>query len=288
MSHLLDLLLPLVCDKILLMRSYMSNGNPFQNPGRSGGNHHHSHQQGKPGFELRMRLRRWRYDWNHGGRNITLVLIAICTLIWLIEEIAYFINPQALRVAEIPFELVPSFVSSHPWTMLTSIFLHSVPGITHIFFNMVSLYIGGIVLEKLLGHWEFLALFLISGFGGSVSYMIWWKQTDPSALVAVIGASGAIFGLFGASLVASAKMRMETNALSLAIFLGLTLIVPMLFSTVAWQVHLGGFVTGTLLAWLMTSGLPALRSASIGRRMWIYGGSVSAILLVVFLICLVN
>ena len=118
--------------------------------------------------------------------------------------------------------------------------------------------------------------------------MIWWKQTDPSALVAVIGASGAIFGLFGASLVASAKMRMETNALSLAIFLGLTLIVPMLFSTVAWQVHLGGFVTGTLLAWLMTSGLPALRSASIGRRMWIYGGSVSAILLVVFLICLVN
>ena len=270
-----------------------NNGNPYQEPSsgpRTGGNGWFPGSprpdKGQRSFERKVRLRKWKYDWENGGTNITVILIALCTLIWAVEEIMYFISRQALESAASYAELIPSLSFSRPWTMLTNLFLHAVPDPSHILFNMISLYIGGMMLERLLGHWEFLALYLISGFAGSVTYV------GSGNFEAVLGASGAIFGLFGAAIVASAKMGMRSgiqtgmrsNNLALIIFLGLVLIVPMMFGRVAWQAHIGGAAAGAFLAWLMTSGLPALRAKSIGRRMWIYGSALSAALVVLWLV----
>ncbi len=277
-----------------------NNGNPYQEPSsgpRAGGNGWFpgSPDKGQRSFERKMRLRKWKYDWENGGINITVILIALCTLIWAVEEIMYFISRQALESAASYAELIPSLSFSRPWTMLTNLFLHAVPAPSHILFNMISLYIGGMMLERLLGHWEFLTLYLISGFAGSVAYVIWWTYFGSGNFEAVLGASGAIFGLFGAAIVASAKMGVQagqtgmqtgvrSNNLALIIFLGLVLIVPMMFGRVAWQAHIGGAAAGAFLAWLMTSGLPALRAKSIGRRMWIYGSALSAALVVLWLV----
>lgn len=275
------------------------NGNPYQEPSRgprTGGNGWFPGSprpdKGQRSFERKVRLRKWKYDWENGGTNITVILIALCTLIWAVEEIMYFVSRQALESAASYAELIPSLSFSRPWTMLTNLFLHAVPDPSHILFNMISLYIGGMMLERLLGHWEFLALYLISGFAGSVTYVIWWTYFGSGNFEAVLGASGAIFGLFGAAIVASAKMGvrsgmqtgMRSNNLALIIFLGLVLIVPMMFGRVAWQAHVGGAAAGAFLAWLMTSGLPALRAKSIGRRMWIYGSALSAALVVLWLV----
>ena len=276
-----------------------NNGNPYQEPlrgSRTGGNGWFPGSprpdKGQRSFERKVRLRKWKYDWENGGTNITVILIALCTLIWAVEEIMYFISRQTLESAASYAELIPSLSFSRPWTMLTNLFLHAVPDPSHILFNMISLYIGGMMLERLLGHWEFLALYLISGFAGSVTYVIWWTYFGSGNFEAVLGASGAIFGLFGAAIVASAKMGvrsgmqtgMRSNNLALIIFLGLVLIVPMMFGRVAWQAHIGGAAAGASLAWLMTSGLPALRAKSIGRRMWIYGSALSAALVVLWLV----
>ena len=67
-------------------------------------------------------------------------------------------------------------------------------GFTHILMNMLILYFVGKELEKLLGHRAFLSMYLISALGGSVAYVLW----HGAAISAVMGASGAIYGLFGA------------------------------------------------------------------------------------------
>ena len=76
------------------------------------------------------------------------------------------------------------------WRIVTGTFLHA--GITHIALNMLSLYLVGKVTETLLGRWEYLGLYLTSGIvGATVSTAI-----HPEGLT--VGASGAIFGIFGA------------------------------------------------------------------------------------------
>ena len=58
------------------------------------------------------------------------------------------------------------------------------------------------------------------------------------------------------------------------------LFVPIFFGNVAWQAHLGGFITGAALSTLMMRGLPIWRSASINKRMAIYGTFMTVLLLI--------
>ena len=85
--------------------------------------------------------------------------------------------------------LVPSLLLERPWTILTYMFAHSPGGISHILFNMLSLYIFGPRVEMKLGGTNFIWLYLVSGItGGLLSLMF-----TPNAFI--VGASGAIFGV---------------------------------------------------------------------------------------------
>lgn len=260
--------------------AYNGNQNPFENPS---GRPRKSKDERRQSF--RVRRRKWLYEWRNGGTNMTVILIALCVFFWLIAEILYFTNRPALAVYESAFVLRSDQSLAHPWTLLSVLFMHSID-ISHIFFNMVSLYLAGLSLEKMLGHWEFLALYLVSGLGASVVFLLSALASGPSSAVAsMIGASGAIFGLFGAMVVTALKSPGRQNAWSMVVFLGLILVVPMLFgSGVAWQAHLGGFAVGALLSWLMTDGVPSLRGKSIGFRMGLYGGGMALLLLAIWLV----
>ncbi len=86
------------------------------------------------------------------------------------------------------FKLTSSEVSSHPWMLLTSIFLHG--SLAHLLLNMFALALFGTILEKFIGTKNFLLIFFSSGILANVGAMVFY----PSAL----GASGAIFGVIGA------------------------------------------------------------------------------------------
>ncbi|WP_255351550.1 rhomboid family intramembrane serine protease [Cryobacterium sp. MLB-32] len=91
----------------------------------------------------------------------------------------------------------PAITLLEPWRLLTSVFVHSQGGFPfHVLLNMYMLWIFGRVLEGMLGRARFLALYLVSGFAGSVGVLVL-----ASPYTVVIGASGAIFGLLGALLV---------------------------------------------------------------------------------------
>ena len=84
----------------------------------------------------------------------------------------------------------PVRLVAEPWTLITSMFLHAPNSLLHILFNMIALYSVGPVLERMIGHWRFLGLYVISGLGGSLGLMVW-------AAVAPGGIGWAVGGPWG-------------------------------------------------------------------------------------------
>jgi membrane associated rhomboid family serine protease len=105
---------------------------------------------------------------------------------------------------------------------------------------MWALYVVGPALERLLGHARFLVLYLLSALGGAVLFYLLAPVDAPA-----LGASGAIFGLFGAYFVVARRLRVDARGVVFLIVLNLaiTFVIP----NIAWQAHVGGLITGGLL-----------------------------------------
>src|SRR6266540_991310 len=86
----------------------------------------------------------------------------------------------------------PKALDGQWWRLLTCTFLHS--GVLHLFGNVWFLLMAGRLVERLLGRAEFLLVYLFAGVGGAVAGMAWFPST------VMIGASGAVFGVYGALL----------------------------------------------------------------------------------------
>ncbi|MBT1172659.1 rhomboid family intramembrane serine protease [Bifidobacterium sp. MA2] len=221
------------------------------------------------------------YEWKHNGPVVTKVLIAACVAVWAVEVLLRLISPGLFAMFVSSGMVMPLTMLARPWTWLTSMFLHA-PNIMHILFNMIALWSVGPELERLMGHWRYLALYLISGFGGAVGLVVWARFTGDW-MTATYGASGALFGLFAAILVV--YRRIGADIRSMMIWMAVNFLLPFVVGGIAWQAHVGGFVTGGVLTWLLVAGLPALRGRSFNARMWIYGTAIVAVLLIVAIIC---
>ena len=130
------------------------------------------------------------------------------------------------------------FTGSQPWRMLTSTFMHA--SVLHLLFNMFSLFIFGPVIENAVGRARFAALYLLAGFGGSLAVLL----LAPDQ--AVVGASGAIFGLLGAFFII--QRRLGGNNAQLLVLIGLNVAFGFIVPNVAWQAHVGGLVVGAAVA----------------------------------------
>lgn len=137
----------------------------------------------------------------------------------------------------------PPLTPQEPWRMLTVALVHSDRSFFHILFNMYSLFVLGPLLESLIGRARFGAIYVLSTLGGSVA-VLWLAP-----LSAVVGASGAIFGLLGAFFVIQRRLGGTSIQLVviIAINLGLGFIVP----GVSWQAHVGGLLVGAACAAVM-------------------------------------
>jgi membrane associated rhomboid family serine protease len=190
-----------------------------------------------------------------GGRPVvTQAIIAACVVLYVLQ-----LAPGSGITAALA--LAPGQVAQEPWRLLTSAFLHSPSLILHIVFNMLVLYQVGPWLEQALGRARFAALYVISALGGSVGFLLLGVNANlPAAFQpSVVGASGAVFGMFGALLVLTRTLGRRDQALigTIAINFVLGVIIP----NVAWQGHLGGLVTGALAALIIAKAPAARRSA---------------------------
>jgi membrane associated rhomboid family serine protease len=123
------------------------------------------------------------------------------------------------------------------WRLLTSAFLHE--NILHIAFNMYALYLFGPFVEHALGRARFIAAYLTMSVGASV--FVYWLS---GPLTLTIGASGAIFGLFGMALIFLLKAKQDVTTLLVLLAINAFLSTQ---GNISWQGHLGGFIVGCVL-----------------------------------------
>lgn len=134
------------------------------------------------------------------------------------------------------------------WRLLTCAFLHG--GLIHIVFNMYALYVIGPQLEVLFGRVKYIVIYLLSAIGGSLLSLVF----SPNTLS--IGASGAIFGLFGAMVMYVLKYRdrIPKRVLSNLFFvIILNLLIGFNLQGIDNFGHIGGLVTGVLVSLIFLS-----------------------------------
>jgi len=173
-----------------------------------------------------------------GGRPVvTLTLIGLCVVSYVLQQVS---DRWTIDLAFVPF-----LGETEPWRFLTSAFLHSPSSLFHILFNMVALWSVGPFLEASFGRWRFLALYLLSAIGGSVMFLLLATPYSASWFTVLVGASGAVFGLFGAVLVV--LRRVGRSAGGIVGVLLINAVLGFVLPGVAWQAHLGGLVVGAAL-----------------------------------------
>jgi membrane associated rhomboid family serine protease len=143
------------------------------------------------------------------------------------------------------------------WRLLTSAFMHYGP--FHLLMNMYGLYFAGTLLERAIGHWRFLLLYLASGLAGSAGAFLW----SPNAIT--VGASGAIFGVLGALFVLERRGNIATEG-QIAGLIVINLVFTFAFARlISVGGHVGGLIGGVLAMLVLTTvrGRPALSAAGI-------------------------
>jgi len=175
-----------------------------------------------------------------GSAPLTYTFIGINVLISLY---IFFVNPTLMD----QYALTPSEWINNPITLVTSVFLHA--NFYHLFGNMIALFICA-PLERHVGSFLYLLIYVGSAALGDIAVISF--ATDPN--IPTVGASGAIFGLFGALAILGRQAGISVSSIVFVIVinLGVTFTNP----EISWQAHVGGLIGGAalgLLARLITS-----------------------------------
>ncbi|MER5947445.1 rhomboid family intramembrane serine protease [Streptomyces sp. NPDC001904] len=178
-------------------------------------------------------------------RLVTKVLIGLCVLA--------FVGQQTLDLFDSRFEMIgramvpgfytPQGVAEGQWyRLVTSMFMHT--GIAHIVLNMLTLWWIGGPLEAALGRARYLALYLVSGLAGSALCYLLAAPNQAS-----VGASGAIYGLFGATVVLTRRLNYDLRPVIALVVINL--VITFTWGAIAWQAHIGGLVAGLAVGYAM-------------------------------------
>ncbi|MEV5557273.1 rhomboid family intramembrane serine protease [Nonomuraea wenchangensis] len=156
--------------------------------------------------------------------------------------------------------------------LITAAFVHG--GVMHILFNSWALYVVGPYLERSFGHARYLAIYLLSALGGSVLGLWLDPLSQPT-----VGASGAIFGLFGAVFVVGRRLNMDVRGI--AVLIAINLAITFVVSGISWTGHIGGLITGSLLA------AAVAYAPSRNRTLW-QAATIAGVLIVLIALVLVR
>ena len=187
--------------------------------------------------------------------NVTFALLGLNVLIFFLS----IVTGQRLQA---DYLLWDGYVVNGEWyRLLTAGFLHS--DILHLAFNCFALWILGRSLEQFLGRARFITLYLVSILGGSFGVLL----LEPN--VAVVGASGGIFGLFGAMVVAQRSLGVNIWSSGLGPVLAINLFITFSVPTISVGGHLGGLFAGGVVAFIFLAATKARLSD------WLAVGSAS-------------
>jgi len=199
---------------------------------------------GKPQGAERVRQSFRQSKLATGGAVVTKTLIAINVAVWLaMLATGATVSDPTGTIFEKGALYGPLVAQGDWWRLVTSMFLHA--SLLHIAFNMLALWWVGGPLEQQIGRGRFLLLYFVSGLAGSAGALF------QAPLSPTVGASGAIFGLFGAILVLERQGSyvLGGSVLGLIIF---NLAISFYASGISWGGHVGGLIGGMLCMLALT------------------------------------
>jgi membrane associated rhomboid family serine protease len=204
---------------------------------------------------------------------VTILLIVINSIIWLYEvSLGVRVDRFIIEYGLIPFRFIHPYRFAGGFTdnslvpLISSIFIHA--GWLHVIGNMWFLWIFGDNVEDRLGHIKYLIFYLVCGLGSSLIHVFF----NLGSQIPTVGASGAISGVLGAYLISFPHARIYTLLIIVVIFrfvelpafVFLIIWFAFQFLSIASQIgakgdvggvaywaHMGGFVVGILLLWIM-------------------------------------
>jgi rhomboid protease GluP len=200
----------------------------------------------------------------------TWMLVALNAIVFLLmwQKGADFVKGDGDLAIQFGSNFPAYILSGEWWRLVSSLFIHF--GISHIFFNMLALVVGGLIVERLYGSPRFLALYFFSGLVGGLNSMLWHVGLMNGA-----GASGAIMGVFAALLAYAIRYRKSLPAVQQKAYARLTVfwIIYVLLNGVGHSrvddsAHVGGLVGGFLMGWLLARPGNQVASAASVRRHW--------------------
>ena len=200
-----------------------------------------------------------------GGRPVvTLTIMGLCVMSWILQ-----LTTGGAWTQQWAFSA--SIGEVEPWRFLTAAFLHSTSPL-HILFNMYALWLVGPFLEQAFGRGRYLALYVLAAVGGSVGVLLLADPLGASWYTAAVGASGAVFGLFGA--IIPVLRRMGRDAGQIVVLIAINMALPLFVDNIAWEAHVGGLVVG-LAVGAGYAAAPRERQKLVG---WVLPAAVGVVL----------
>jgi membrane associated rhomboid family serine protease len=171
---------------------------------------------------------------------VTMALLATFVAVFVVGSLT---GDLAAEIGNSGAQINERVLEGQWWRVLTGTLLHG--DIAHLLLNGYALYILGAQLERGVGSGPFAALYVASALAGGIAFLL----AAPDRVA--VGASGAIFGLFGAWL-AAAWVNRDTpqgraGVSQLGLLLLINLALPLFIPSIAWQAHLGGLLAGGLV-----------------------------------------
>ena len=171
----------------------------------------------------------------------------------IINLIAFLISRQISENIFLKFTFIPAryhYLADLDWTAVAALFTHQFlhAGFAHLLMNMAALLAFGSGIERWIGGWRTLLVYIISGIGAvAVHSFFYWNSTVP-----MLGASGAISGMFG-FIVYRMGNRLQSIIGVVLIWLLFNFLTGSLGfmgngDAIAWEAHMGGFIVGIVFA----------------------------------------
>ena len=236
-----------------------------------------------PSFKDFFSARSMRYRWRNGDPVITVTIMAICVAVWIVETLLKIVWPTGCNAFVGSGVFMPALATHRPWTFITSMFLHQPASLWHILFNMLTL-------------WCVRACIGTHDGASAISRVIRAVRTRRKRRHDGLGTVLArrladirirrfrrAIGLFAAILVVYQRIGIDIR--SMLIWMLINFLMPIITPNIAWQAHVGGFIIGGVFAWLLVSGLHALRGKSLQQRTLMYGVIMLAVIIAIVVAC---
>ncbi|MFC0299731.1 rhomboid family intramembrane serine protease [Virgibacillus soli] len=177
----------------------------------------------------------------HGKPILTYLILAINIIIYFLVELNGGSQsvPNLIRFGA---KYNPAIVDGEWWRIVSSMFIHI--GFIHLFMNMLAIYYLGTLVERIYGSFRYFAIYFLAGIGGGIASFAFTNNVSA-------GASGALFGLFGALLFFGLHYRQlffKTMGQNVIMLIIINIVFGFLVPQIDNSAHVGGLLTGFVAA----------------------------------------